>query len=104
MEFPMRLQLSAVPLSLAAILTLPAWGGPEPSGRSPITVHALDTSKGKPAAGLAIVLEKAEGKQWRDLAQGKTDGDGRIETLLPKGKPVAAGVYRITFATGAYFA
>jgi 5-hydroxyisourate hydrolase len=101
MEMPMKLFI--LPLSLAAMLALPVCGGDE-AGRSPITVHVLDTSRGKPAAGLAVVLEQAEGKEWRELAKGKTNGDGRIEALLPKNKPVAAGIYRVTFESGDYFA
>jgi len=92
-----------IPLSLSAVLALPVWGGAE-AARSPITVHVLDTSRGKPAAGMAVLLEQADGKEWRELARGKTDGDGRIETLLPRNKPIAAGVYRVTFESGAYFA
>lgn len=99
----MKLDLCIIPLSLGAMLTLPVCGGVE-AGRSSITVHVLDTSRGKPAAGIAVILEQADGKEWRELAKGKTDGDGRIETLLPKSKPVLAGIYRITFESGAYFA
>lgn len=88
--------------AVSAMLVLPI-AGAEPE-RSPITIHVLDTSRGKPAVGVAVVLEQADGKEWRELARGKTDGDGRVAALLPKGKPVAAGVYRVTFETGAYFA
>lgn len=98
----MRLGLF-VALSLAVAAAAPAGSTAEPE-RSPITIHVLDTSRGKPAAGLAVVLEQANGNEWRELAKGKTDADGRIDTLLPKGKPVAAGTYRITFDAGAYFA
>lgn len=97
----MRLNLIAI-VALAAGLGLP--GRAVPPDRSPITVHVLDTSRGKPAAGLAVVLEQADGKEWRELSKGKTDDNGRIETLLPRNKPIAAGVYRLTFETGAYFA
>jgi len=38
------------------------------------------------------------------LGQGKTDADGRLKDLLPDDFTFAAGVYRLTFATGAYFA
>ena len=88
--------------AVSAMLVLPITGA-EPE-RSPITIHVLDTSRGKPAVGVAVVLEQADGKEWRELARGKTDGDGRVAALLPKGKSVAAGVYRVTFESGAYFA
>lgn len=71
--------------------------------RSPITTHVLDQGQGKPATGLALVLEKQEGTSWKTLAQAQTDQDGRVEDLLPKGSQAAAGRYRLTFQTGAYF-
>ena len=67
-----------------------------------ITTHILDTALGKPAAGVAVVLEKREGSEFRKVGEGKTDSDGRLRTLTPEG-PVAAGAYRLTFNTGAYF-
>lgn len=99
----MKLDLFIIPLSLAAMFTLPVYGGAE-TERGPITIHVLDTSRGKPAAGVAVILEQADGKEWRELAKGKTDGDGRIDSLLPKNKSVVAGIYRVTFESGAYFA
>ena len=63
-----------------------------------ISTHVLDTSLGKPAVGIVVVLESKDG---RELARGVTDADGRVGALLPGGVPTA-GVYRIRFATGAY--
>ncbi len=71
---------------------------------SAITTHVLDTSRGRPAAGVAVVLEIHEGGAHRELARGTTDADGRLRTLLPAGVALSAGTYRLTFATGAYFA
>jgi 5-hydroxyisourate hydrolase len=65
-----------------------------------ITTHVLDTARGKPAAGVAIRLERADGSL---IGDGRTDDDGRLRTLTdPDGVP--AGSYRITFEVGAYFA
>ena len=61
-----------------------------------ITTHVLDTAKGKPAAGIRIVLEKDHAL----LFDGVTDGDGRARVLDPE--RVESGTYRITFDTGAY--
>ncbi|HEX3314536.1 MAG TPA: hydroxyisourate hydrolase [Gemmataceae bacterium] len=69
---------------------------------SPITTHVLDTSLGKPAAGIAVALERQVGALWSELGRGLTDADGRNRTLLSG--ELAAGVYRLTFATGPYFA
>jgi 5-hydroxyisourate hydrolase len=71
---------------------------------SGITTHILDTSSGRPAGGVAVVLEhRAEGG-YREIGRGETDADGRLRTLVPAGAALAAGTYRITFATGAYHA
>lgn len=68
-----------------------------------ITTHVLDTARGKPAAGVAIVLERKDGAGFVRIQHGATDDDGRIKTLTdPDGVP--AGTYRLTFDVGAYFA
>ena len=68
-----------------------------------ITTHVLDTAKGKPAAGVPVLLERqgADGT-FHELGRGVTDDDGRLRTLLG-GKAVEAGIYRITFDTTVYF-
>jgi 5-hydroxyisourate hydrolase len=72
---------------------------------SPITTHVLDTALGRPAEGIAVVLELANpDERWTELAHGLTDTDGRIGSLLPDGAILALGTYRLRFATAAYFA
>ena len=71
---------------------------------SSITTHVLDTSRGKPASSVAVTLELQSDQGWQVLGQGTTDADGRLKSLLPDDFAFAAGVYRLTFATGAYFA
>ncbi|HVR42029.1 MAG TPA: hydroxyisourate hydrolase [Thermoanaerobaculia bacterium] len=68
-----------------------------------ITTHVLDISLGRPAAGVAVTLEMREGGAWRKIGEGKTDGDGRLRTLVPSGEAIAAGTWRLTFEVGAYF-
>jgi 5-hydroxyisourate hydrolase len=71
---------------------------------SGITTHILDTSLGRPAGGVAVVLELyLHPGGWREMGKGETDADGRLRTLLPPDQAVAPGVYRLTFHTGAYF-
>lgn len=70
--------------------------------RSPITTHVLDVALGKPAAGISVMLEVQENGQWRELATGRTDTDGRVGNLLPAEIPIPAGVYRLTFDTSSY--
>lgn len=75
---------------------------------STISTHVLDTSLGRPAAGVPIRLERV----WADhaaegiepLGGGETDGDGRLRGLVPDGVQLEAGTYRMVFGTGAYFA
>ena len=71
---------------------------------SGISTHVLDTSRGTPAAGVAVTLERdAGGGRWATLASTKTDADGRVKTLLPDGTTLSAATYRLRFESGAYF-
>ena len=71
---------------------------------SAITTHILDTAKGHPAAGVRVLLDqRADGGEWQSISRGTTDGDGRLKTLYPEGRPLAPGVYRLTFDTARYF-
>jgi len=71
---------------------------------SQITTHVLDTSLGKPAAGVPVVLEVEEvGTGWRQVGRGATDKDGRLRDLLGE-SPLVEGTYRLTFDTHTYFA
>ena len=73
------------------------------TARSPITTHVLDTSRGCPASGIVIQLDRLNSAgQWEELAQGTTDEDGRIANLVePTG--FSSGRFRLTFGTGDYF-
>ncbi len=69
-----------------------------------ITTHILDISKGRPAAGVQILLEyRSEPGDWQSISRGATDVDGRLKTLYPAGQALTPGVYRLTFDTGSYF-
>jgi 5-hydroxyisourate hydrolase len=67
---------------------------------SGITTHVLDTALGRPAAGVAVRLEKKDGDAWVTLNASKTDADGRCRDLTQE---TTAGVFRLTFATSEYF-
>jgi 5-hydroxyisourate hydrolase len=72
---------------------------------SAITTHVLDTSTGRPAVGVPILLEQAAGADgWRTIGRGETDGDGRARDLLPAGTALVSGAYRLRFDTRDYFA
>lgn len=64
-----------------------------------ISTHILDTTKGVPAAGVTVVLEKKNGTDWKVLGQDKTNTDGRIVFDCPKEQ----GDYRLTFNIEEYF-
>ncbi|HEX6185079.1 MAG TPA: hydroxyisourate hydrolase [Pyrinomonadaceae bacterium] len=71
---------------------------------SGITTHVLDTSRGRPAAGVPVTLETKLDDGWRTLGRGATDSDGRLRDLLPPNFQLTEGDYRLTFDVGAYFA
>lgn len=71
---------------------------------SAITTHVLDTARGVPAAGVGVVLERQHDSGWDVIGSGRTDADGRQRALLPDTVPATAGIYRLRFDTGAYFA
>jgi 5-hydroxyisourate hydrolase len=68
---------------------------------SGITTHVLDTALGRPAVGIAVRLEKLDCENWEVLTESETDADGRCRDLVLN---AAEGVYRLSFATGEYFA
>ena len=69
---------------------------------SGITTHILDVSLGKPAAGVAVKLDRQTGNgDWETIGIQRTDDDGRARDLI--GEPLAAGVHRLTFEVEPYF-
>jgi 5-hydroxyisourate hydrolase len=68
---------------------------------STVTTHVLDTSRGRPATGVAVRLERVTESGTEMLAWAATDGGGRIAELGPDDLP--AGHYRLVFGTGDYF-
>jgi 5-hydroxyisourate hydrolase len=71
---------------------------------SAITTHVLDTSIGRPAAGVNVVLERGgKSSEWQVVGHGETDVDGRVRTLMDEQTPLEAGLYRLLFDTRRYF-
>jgi 5-hydroxyisourate hydrolase len=71
---------------------------------STVSTHVLDAARGRPGAGVAVRLERLSQPLTQppeQVATGVTDDDGRVAELAAG---VAAGTYRLTFDTGAYFA
>ena len=68
-----------------------------------ISTHVLDTSSGRPAAGVAVRFEHRDDQQWTQISRHVTDADGRVAALVPSGVSIAAGIYRLLFDVGRYF-
>lgn len=66
-----------------------------------VSTHVLDTVAGRPAAGIAVTLERLTDDVVEHLASTSTDDDGRVADLLG-GNRLRTGVYRIRFNTAAY--
>ena len=64
-----------------------------------ISTHILDTTKGVPARGVKVVLEKKSGDSWNHIGTDETNTDGRIVFDCPK----ETGDYRLTFHIEDYF-
>ena len=86
---------------------------------SQITTHILDTTKGRPAQGVTIILFKGETHSqlaideykadrsafgWIEIARGITNSDGRITDLLNIDIVLQTGIYKMRFETEDYFA
>lgn len=74
-------------------------GTPE---RSHVTTHVLDSTIGRPAAGVPVILEHDDLGNWVMIGSAETDADGRVNALGPVA--LAVGRYRVSFNTAVYFA
>jgi 5-hydroxyisourate hydrolase len=68
-----------------------------------ITTHVLDTSRGRPAVGVAVTLDRRVEGAWESVGSGETDADGRLRTLMSGTSTLTPGVYRLVFETKRYF-
>ncbi len=64
-----------------------------------LTTHVLDTSIGRPAAGVRVVLRR----DGEVVAEGTTNADGRMDGPLLDGTAFRPGRYELTFHVGDYF-
>ncbi|XP_021954006.1 5-hydroxyisourate hydrolase isoform X1 [Folsomia candida] len=70
---------------------------------NPLTSHILDTSRGRPAAGVLVKLFKrgADGN-WVFITEQSTNNDGRIGNLI-SGAQFTPAIYKLNFDTKSYF-
>lgn len=69
-----------------------------------LSSHILDVSKGMPAPGVTIKLEKFNDakKTWTSVEEKVTDKNGRVPDFLPNDKS-NLGIYKLTYYTSDYF-
>ena len=65
-----------------------------------LSTHVLDTAKGKPAAGVKIMLYRQSGQSHRKIAEVVTNADGRTDAPLLEGAKLTEGVYELVFCAG----
>jgi len=66
-----------------------------------LTVHALDTTIGQPASGVAVELFDVSGDQPRSIVKVVTNDEGRANVVADRS--LAAGRYELRFAVADYF-
>ena len=69
-----------------------------------LSSHILDVSKGMPAPGVTIKLEKynESNKTWNFVEEKVTDKNGRVPDFLSNDKS-NLGIYKLTYLTSDYF-
>ncbi|MET7641145.1 hydroxyisourate hydrolase [Streptomyces sp. NPDC005438] len=75
----------------------------EPTGEpTTVSTHILDTSRGRPAAGVTVRLETRPDpdQPWSRLASGETNQDGRCAGLPPL--PAGTTHARLSFETATH--
>lgn len=69
-----------------------------------LSTHVLDTTQGKPGAGVALALYFIDDGERALLTRAVTNADGRCERPLLEGEALRVGQYELVFAAGDYFA
>lgn len=69
-----------------------------------LSTHVLDTAHGRPAAGVAVRLQRLDANGRATLvASHRTNRDGRTDSPLLAGASIATGRYRLSFDIADYF-
>jgi len=69
-----------------------------------LSTHVLDTTQGKPGAGVALWLYFIDDGERALLTETVTNADGRCDRPLLEGEALRVGQYELVFAAGDYFA
>ena len=67
-----------------------------------LSTHVLDTARGKPAAGVRIMLYRIAGQSHRKVKEVVTNADGRTDGPMREGDKVETGTYELVFCAGDY--
>jgi 5-hydroxyisourate hydrolase len=67
-----------------------------------LSTHVLDTSRGRPAAGIPIELHRIGDAGRTRLATAVTNADGRTDAPLLAADRLEVGTYELTFHVGDY--
>jgi 5-hydroxyisourate hydrolase len=67
-----------------------------------LSTHVLDTTLGKPAAGIAIEVHRVEPNGRTRVASAVTNADGRTDEPLLSADRLEVGLYELTFRVGPY--
>jgi 5-hydroxyisourate hydrolase len=67
-----------------------------------LSTHVLDTSRGRPAAGISIELHGIAGAGRTRLATAVTNADGRTDVPLLAADRLEVGTYELIFHVGDY--
>ncbi|AEV87495.1 5-hydroxyisourate hydrolase [Actinoplanes sp. SE50] len=80
---------------------MPADDGTAAEAHARISTHILDTGTGDPAGDVYVRLERHDADGWSTVAEGRSDGDGRLRFRVPM-RDWQAGGYRLLFYVEPY--
>lgn len=67
-----------------------------------LSTHVLDTARGKPAAGVKIMLYRLSGMSHKKIAEMVTNADGRTDQPMLTPDQMQVGSYELVFCAGDY--
>lgn len=73
------------------------------TGQGRLTTHVLDTTHGRPAAGVRLELRQLQGSDSQTVVTTQTNADGRTDQPLLEGDHFHRGTYELVFHVGQYF-
>jgi len=68
-----------------------------------ISTHVLDSSTGRPAAGVRIDFSVLDGSSWKLVKTMLTNGDGRTDQPVLPPAEAKVGEYELLFYVGDFF-